>query len=70
MLVLARKPDEKVVIQTPVGEIVITCVRAGKRQIRLGIDAPANCNVLRQECFLPRDEIELVRETIREEWAA
>lgn len=73
MLVLARIPNEKIIIQTPDGEeIVITYVRVNRAtgKIRLGIDAPKKYSVLRQECFLPPDETELVRETIRKEWAA
>ncbi|MDO4584039.1 MAG: carbon storage regulator [Planctomycetia bacterium] len=71
MLVLTQKKDDRITIQTPDGKkIVVVCVRTGRHSIKIGIDAPANCNVLRQECFLPLDEIDLVRETIREEWAA
>jgi len=50
MLILARRPDEKLTIYTPDGDyihILVTEVRQG--QVRLGIEAPPDYVVLRDE---------------------
>jgi carbon storage regulator len=47
MLVLTRKEDEKIRIGD---DIVITVVRTGER-VRLGIEAPADMVVLREELY-------------------
>ncbi len=53
MLLLTRFKDEKVCIQTPAGEITIMVMGArgwnGRQQVTLGISAPANCLILREE---------------------
>jgi carbon storage regulator len=46
MLVLSRKPQEKVVIS---GEITITVVAVIGGKVRIGIEAPANVVILRGE---------------------
>ena len=46
MLVLSRKLNEKIVID---GGIVVTVVKIEGGQVRLGIDAPKNIKVFRQE---------------------
>jgi carbon storage regulator len=46
MLVLSRKPGEKIHI----GEnVTITIVRIGPNTVRLGIDAPKDMNIARDE---------------------
>ena len=46
MLVLSRKSNERILI----GEnIVITVVRIGPNNVRLGIDAPRELNIVRDE---------------------
>ncbi|MFP6768580.1 MAG: carbon storage regulator [Planctomycetaceae bacterium] len=46
MLVLSRKPGERVMI----GEnVVVTIVRIGPNSVRLGIDAPREMNIVREE---------------------
>ena len=46
MLVLSRKPGERVLI----GEtITVTVVRIGPNTVRLGIDAPREMNIVREE---------------------
>ena len=45
MLILKRKPGEALVIRTPFGPIIIKSLR----QERLGIEAPAGMEVLREE---------------------
>lgn len=46
MLVLSRKADESIVID---GRIRITVVKAGANTVRLGIVAPENVTVHREE---------------------
>jgi carbon storage regulator len=46
MLVLSRKLNEKIVID---GGIVVTVVKIDRNQIRLGIEAPSQVRVLREE---------------------
>lgn len=46
MLVLSRKPGERILI----GEnIAVTIVRIGPNTVRLGIDAPREMNIVREE---------------------
>jgi carbon storage regulator len=52
MLVLSRKLGEKIVI----GEsIVVTVVKIDRNQIRIGIEAPANVPVYREEILPVRE---------------
>jgi carbon storage regulator len=46
MLVLSRKLNEKIVIDS---NIVLTVVKIDRNQIRLGIEAPAHVRVFREE---------------------
>jgi carbon storage regulator len=46
MLVLCRKQNEKIVID---GNIVITVVKIDRKQVRIGIEAPRDVPVYRQE---------------------
>jgi carbon storage regulator len=46
MLVLSRKLNEKIVID---GGIVVTVLKIDRNQIRLGIEAPSQVRVLREE---------------------
>ena len=46
MLVLSRKLNEKIVID---GGIVITVVKIDRNQVRIGIEAPGNVSVFREE---------------------
>jgi carbon storage regulator len=52
MLVLSRKPGEKILI----GEfITVTVVRIGPNTVRLGIDAPRDLNIVRAEIAAGQD---------------
>lgn len=54
MLVLSRKLNEKIVID---GNIVVTVVKIDRNQIRLGIEAPRDVTIQRQELLQrPADE--------------
>lgn len=46
MLVLSRKPGERILIGD---EIAITVVRIGPNTVRIGIDAPRDMNIVRDE---------------------
>jgi len=46
MLVLSRKLNEKIVID---GGIVITVVKIDRNQVRIGIEAPGDVEVFREE---------------------
>lgn len=48
MLILTRKVGESIVIGD---DIVVKVVETGKNSIRIGIDAPREISVLRQEVF-------------------
>lgn len=46
MLVLSRKRHERILIGD---DIVITIVRIGPDAVRVGIDAPSDVNIVREE---------------------
>ncbi len=46
MLVLSRKPGERILIGD---DIVITVVRIGPNTVRFGVDAPKHLNIVREE---------------------
>lgn len=50
MLVLSRKPGERILVGN---DIVITIVRVGPNTVRLGIDAPGHMNIVREELCDP-----------------
>ena len=55
MLVLTRKPGEKVIIG---GCIVVTVVEVTGNRVRIGIDAPDHVPILREELAVWREEAE------------
>jgi len=54
MLVLSRKQNERIVVG---GSVVVTVVRISGDKVRLGIDAPADVRVVRDE-VADRDELQ------------
>ncbi len=46
MLVLTRKPNERIFVGNDISIMVISC---DGNQVRLGIDAPKGCLILREE---------------------
>lgn len=46
MLVLSRKLNERIVID---GNIIVTVVKIDRKQVRIGIEAPGNIPVYREE---------------------
>jgi carbon storage regulator len=61
MLVLSRKLNEKIIIN---GDITVTVVKIDGKQIRLGIEAPREVTIRREELVdRPADARELVGAT-------
>ena len=59
MLVLSRKSGERIHI----GEnITVTIVRIGPNNVRLGIDAPRDLNIVREELCIPATNVVLLDE--------
>jgi len=54
MLVLSRKPGERILIGD---DIAITVVRIGPNTVRIGIEAPRTMNIVRDELCLPEEEM-------------
>jgi carbon storage regulator len=51
MLVLSRKPGERILIGD---NVTVTIVRIGPNTVKLGIDAPKELNIVREElCIEP-----------------
>ena len=49
MLVLSRKPGERILIGE---DVKITVIRIGPNSVRIGIDAPGSLNIVREElCY-------------------
>ncbi|MCA9116297.1 MAG: carbon storage regulator [Planctomycetaceae bacterium] len=46
MLVLSRKPGERILIGD---DVVVTVVRIGPNNVRVGIEAPREMNIVREE---------------------
>jgi len=52
MLVLSRKPGERILV----GDAVkITVIRIGPHSVRIGIDAPGHMNIVREELTIFED---------------
>ena len=50
MLVLSRKPGEKILIGD---NVTVTIVRIGPNTVRIGIEAPRDVNIVREELQEP-----------------
>lgn len=57
MLVLSRKVGERILIGD---NIAITVVRVAQGTVRLGVDAPENLNIVREEVVIPTPSTEEV----------
>lgn len=55
MLVLSRKVGERILIGD---DIKITVVRVAQGSVRIGVEAPGNLNVVREEVVIPISEEE------------
>lgn len=56
MLVLSRKVGERVLVGD---KVQITVVRIGPNAVRLGIEAPKDMNIVREELCDPMVELEI-----------
>ena len=54
MLVLSRKLDERILIAD--GLVIITIVEIRNGQVRIGIDAPKDIDILREEIADRKDQ--------------
>ena len=52
MLVLSRKPGERILVGE---DVKITVIRIGPNSVRIGIDAPGHLNIVREELCLNID---------------
>jgi carbon storage regulator len=55
MLVLSRKPGERILIGD---NVTVTIVRIGPNNVRLGIEAPRELNIVREELCAPATTFE------------
>lgn len=52
MLILTRRPNEKIVIETPSGEVVeVTVLGTNGPQVRMGVTAPVATTIDREEIY-------------------
>jgi carbon storage regulator len=61
MLVLTRRTGERIVIND---QIVLEVLHVKGNRIRLGIQAPPGCTILRQELLTRPAEVELAKEPL------
>lgn len=52
MLVLSRKPGERILIGD---SVVVTIVRVTPNNVRIGIEAPRGLNIVREELCIDRE---------------
>ncbi|MES2793186.1 MAG: carbon storage regulator [Planctomycetota bacterium] len=57
MLVLSRKPSERILVGD---DVVITIVRVGPNSVRLGIDAPGHMTIVREELISEADAAQIL----------
>jgi carbon storage regulator len=67
MLVLSRKPGERILIGN---DVKVTVIRIGPNSVRLGIDAPGNLNIVREELCLDPEKRSLGADNLMPESAA
>ena len=56
MLVLSRKPGERILIGN---DVKVTVIRIGPNSVRIGIDAPGHLNIVREELCLDAEQAAL-----------
>ncbi len=66
MLVLSRKPGERILIGD---NVTVTIVRIGPNNVRLGIDAPRELNIVREELLVPATVLTISGDVSSEETA-
>ena len=61
MLVLSRKPGERILIGD---DVTVTIVRIGPNTVRLGIEAPREMNIVREELCQPASTIHAAQKPV------
>ncbi len=56
MLVLSRGREEKVIIQTPQGDVTLTVLEVRSHSVKLGFEGPREILIHRGELSEPRPE--------------
>ncbi|HNW47739.1 MAG TPA: carbon storage regulator [Thermotogota bacterium] len=51
MLVLSRKKDEEIYIETTIGNIILKIVDIDEKNVKVGITAPKNMPIYRREVY-------------------
>lgn len=54
MLVLTRRPGDRVIIETGAERIEVVCCEVGRGQVKLGFIAPESVSVDREEIWLKK----------------
>lgn len=54
MLVLSRKPGERIFIGD---DVKVTIIRIGPNSVRVGIEAPGNMNIVREELCIDANAV-------------
>jgi len=62
MLVLSRKPQERIFIGD---DIIVTVLESDCNKVRLGIDAPTHINIVREELVCKAISVEMEKESQR-----
>lgn len=66
MLIVTRRDNEEIIIETSDGVIRVIVDRAKKRTARIGVDAPAVCKIWRKEVFDRKMEEEAAKKAYNE----
>lgn len=61
MLVLSRKPGERILVGD---DITVTVVRIGPNNVRIGIEAPRSMNIVREELCTDAAHVKPSREAL------
>jgi carbon storage regulator CsrA len=66
MLIVTRRDNEEIIIETSDGLIRVVVDRAKKHTARIGVDAPAVCKIWRKEIFDRKMEEETAKKAYKE----
>lgn len=59
MLVLSRKTGERIILGEGVSRIVLTVVEIDRGKMRIGIEAPKDVKIMREELLSPAERADL-----------
>ncbi len=57
MLVLSRGRGERIVIQTPQGDVTLTILAVRHEAVKIGFEAPRDIRIHRDEVCYPRPDV-------------